>query len=799
MTRSEMTRSEWSKPSNPAAGKQPPAPPHTLPSVLPRPLTSFIGRKAETEQLLRLLLVEEVQIVTLTGQGGIGKTRLALHAAEQFPHVTPAYEVAFISLAAVTMAGEVLPEIAQQLGVRTDMADNPLAGLGSVLRGRHLLLVLDNLEQVWTAGPKLVELAAGCPHVKMLITSRRRLRISGEHVLAVPPLGVPPSGDDCAPVSGESPHDAVRLFAERAAAVRGDFQVNQQNVADIRAICQRLDGLPLAIELAAARSDALSPPSLRALLESRLILLTGGAQDAPARHHTLQQAITWSSDLLTPEERLAFARLAVFSGGFGLGDAAAVVAEGASSSHMLETLLMLSEQSLVVPDSVHRADVEPRFIMLETIREVALGQLLARGEEEATRQRHAERFRQVAAQAKPELNGFRQREWMERLERDLHNIRAALTWLITTSQADLAMGLAGDLLMFWLKRAHVAEGRAWLERALALPPGESSPIRLHALVASCVMAGPSGDLPRAAQALAMAQALGDRAAEGRLRMLHGSPILTTQPEAAREHFAQALALHEAVDDQPWRAVALMMLGLAAGRLGQPEQAMGYLDAAIAVSDEVGDLWTQLLARQATATIARLAGNHAEAAALALACLEATLELGDGVGANEALIAFAGILLDLGQAHHAAQMFGAAELLRETAGLSTRHLLVSGQYEQDVAATSASLGNEMFLEAWRDGRANPQAELARRAQELLPPARVAAIPRRVETVPRYAKLTARELDVLRLLVERRTDREISQILYIGLRTVEFHVANILGKLEAPNRYEAGPIAARLGVL
>jgi non-specific serine/threonine protein kinase len=589
------------------------------------------------------------------------------------------------------------------------------------------------------------------------------------------------------------------LFAERAAAVRGDFQLTQKNVADVRAICQRMDGIPLAIELAAARSDALSPPSLRALLEARLMLLTGGAQDAPARHHTMQQAITWSSDLLTPKERRTFARLAVFGGGFGLGDAAAVVAEGTSLPHVLETLLTLLEQSLIVPDAMHRIDLEPRFFMLETIREVALGQLVASGEEEQTRQRHAERFRQVAAQAKLELNGFQQREWMERLERDIHNIRSALSWAIAAGQGELALGLGGDLLMFWLKRAHVAEGRAWLERALALPPDQASPVRLNALVASCVMAGPSGDLPRAAEALVMAQALGDRAAEGRLRMLHGSPILTTQPEAAREHFVQALALHEAVDDQPWRAVALMMLGLAEGRLGHPEQALGYLEAAISVSDEVGDLWVQLLARQATGTIARLAGHHAEAAALAVSCLEATLELGDGVSANEALVGFAGVLLDLGHVHRAAQMFGAAEVLRESAGISPRHLLVAGQYEQDVAAASASLGNEAFLEAWREGRAIPQANLVRRAREMLPPAQVTAIPRRLDGPPRHAQLTARELDVLRLLAERRTDREISQILFIGLRTVEFHVANILSKLDAPNRYEAATIAARLGVL
>ncbi len=791
-----MLRSEGSESRAAVAGAGRLAALHEMPAALPQPLTSFVGRAGETEQMLTLLQHPQIRLLTLTGPGGVGKTRLAVRVAGQFPLVAVDYEVAFISLAAVAEPDQVLVEAARQLGLRAEPRDDAGALLAAALRGRRLLVVLDNLEHLWSAGASFMPLLAACPHLKLLVTSRRPLRVSGEHLYVVPPLAVPLARDG-APVSPPPVTEAMQLFTDRAQAVRGEFELTSQNGADVAAICRRLDGLPLAIELAAARSNALSPRALLALLESRLMSLATGHEDAAVRHRTLRQTIAWSVELLEPERRRVFARLSVFAGGFSLRDAGAVVAGDEASPAVLASLLELLEHSLIVADRVDPADDDPRFFMLETIREVALSMLEESGELETVRRRHAERFQHNASELAPELNGSRQREWLNRLERDIHNIRAALAWGLIDGEAGLALALATELQMFWLKRAHVAEGRAWICRALDAAGPENAPLRLAGLAAACMLAGPSGDSERATEGLALARDLGDRRLEGRLLLLHGSPIMADRPEEAASYLERALALHDETQDLAWRPATLAVMGLVAARRGQATQAMATLNDAIDAANVVGERWMLAHARQGLAVVARFSGDPAASLLQNVDVLREAIDLGDGVTAHEAVVGMAGALCDLGHLTTAARMLGAAEVIREEAGLSVNHLYAADQYERDRRTVVGRLGEPAARAAWSAGRAMTPGALVDLVATLLPSDAKASA--RQPSPPRHARLTAREQEVLRLLVERRTDREISQILFIGLRTVEFHVANVLAKLDADNRYEVAVIAGRRGLL
>ncbi|MFN8559961.1 MAG: LuxR C-terminal-related transcriptional regulator [Dehalococcoidia bacterium] len=561
------------------------------------------------------------------------------------------------------------------------------------------------------------------------------------------------------------------------------------------------------MELAAARVAVLSPAALLARLESRLVLLTVGPFDAPDRQQTLRDTIAWSYHLLQPEEQRLFARLAVFADGFTLAGAAAVMGAGqpregvAASAPRLAAPILDLLASLVDQNLVHGAGEivgEPRFAMLETLREFAQETLAASGEEAQSRHYHAAFYRDLAATAAPELNGSRQATWLDALEREVANLRVALAWTIDGGDATAALEFAGHLLMYWLKRGRIAEGRAWLERALDLPvPGQDS-ARLAALVAIAALAGPSGDIPHATEALALAGRLGDVAAEGRALHLLGGRALTVGSPEAVDMLEQALQRHVATGDRNWQAMTLVLLGLAARRFGDNNRARVTLAEAVAVSAEQGESWVQGLALNGVAAVTRAAGETDRAAALFAAGLELARATGNDVAGDEALVGLAGALGALGHVAEAARLFGCAEALRERIGISHEHLMVSDQYERDVVAVRRALGDDAFVRLWRVGRAEPPEALLRevRAAHVLQGTRVSP---RQEPGPAAADLTSREREVLALLCQRYSNPEIADRLYIGARTVEFHVANILGKLGAENRRDAAAIAARIGLL
>jgi predicted ATPase len=414
---------------------------------LPRPLTSFVGREGEIAAIVTRLRREDVHLVTLTGAGGVGKTRLAIRVAKAVAADFPD-GLWFVPLAPVRDPDLIASTVAQFLGVPETGERSITEVLTGLLAQRQALLILDNFEHVLEAAPLITDLLAACPAVKVLVTSRAVLRLSGEHDITIPPLAsVNPEQLPSLALLREA--EAVRLFVDRATAANNDFVQTDATIVDVAILCARLDGLPLAIELAAARTRVLSPRVMLQRLDQRLRLLTGGARDQPARLRSLQGAIAWSYDLLTPDEQALFRRLAVFAGGFSLEAAEAVCRAGASETiDVLDGVASLVDNSLLGREDGAEA-IGARFAMLETVHEFALDQLHATGEQAVIQRAHAEPFLALAEQGERELIGPDERIWMERLVLEHANLRAALAWATAQSAPEIGLRLAGALGDFW--------------------------------------------------------------------------------------------------------------------------------------------------------------------------------------------------------------------------------------------------------------------------------------------------------------------------------------------------------------
>jgi len=459
---------------------------------LPTPTTSCVGRSQESSVVCDLLRSSTVRLVTLSGTGGIGKTRLALEVAstllKEFVD-----GVWYVELAAVHHPSLVLGTIAQVLDVDQAPWNRIEQRVIATLRHKQLLLVLDNFEHLLEAAPTISVLLQAVPQLKVLVTSRSALHLSGEHEFVVPPLTVvAPNADASTPLLTEVP--AIELFLQRARAATAGFSVTDQSVLTIAEICRRLDGIPLAIELAAVRVKLLPPAELLSRLESRLELLTGGPHDLPLRQRTLRHTLDWSYNLLRERERELFRQLSVFAGGCTL-EAAEVVCGNALPDNLLDTLQSLINQSMV--NYVEQRDGQPRFTMLETVREYAQERLLASGQYEDLRQRHFAHYLAVAEQAAPQLRGPRQAVLVKELEHDHNNLRAALTWALEHKNVSVALRLGTALEEFWRLHGHGHEGRDWLERALMLDPLGPSALLADAMAATGGLAHNAGDLAAA--------------------------------------------------------------------------------------------------------------------------------------------------------------------------------------------------------------------------------------------------------------------------------------------------------------
>jgi predicted ATPase/DNA-binding NarL/FixJ family response regulator len=461
---------------------------------LPAQLTPLVGREQDVQLACTLLRCPEVRLLTFTGMGGVGKTRLALQVAMELVEEF-ANGACFVSLASVADPGLVIPTIARTLGLG-ETGDPPLfEQLETSLRDQQLLLVLDNFEQVLAAAPLLAELLVACPELKILVTSRALLSVYGEYEFLILPLAVP-NLKRLPCVRAESQYPAVVLFQQRARMTKPDFQMTAANTRIVARICARLDGLPLAIELAAARLKLLSPQALLDRLDHRLDLLTGGMCNLPTRQQTLRNAITWSYDLLDAQEQRLFRRLCVFVGGCTLEAVEALSATlGDEVGQVLDGVTSLLNKSLL--QQIEQTDGEPRLILLETLQEYGLEALAAGCELEATKEAHAHYYLRLAEEIEPHLMETEQGRWLERLEREHDNLRAALRWSLESEQAgpgpEMALWLGGALAHFWNVRGFYSEGRAFLEQALAHGEGIAASVRVKALKAAAYFASLQSD------------------------------------------------------------------------------------------------------------------------------------------------------------------------------------------------------------------------------------------------------------------------------------------------------------------
>jgi non-specific serine/threonine protein kinase len=752
----------------------------------------------EVAAITTLLEDPAVSLVTLTGAGGIGKTRLALAVAEDLQGRL-ADGAIFVDLSAVMHVPDAVPAIAQALGLREMAGQDQLRQIAGFLQSREVLLVIDNVEQIIAAAPQIAQLGR-ISGVKMLVTSRAQLRVSGEREFPVAPL--PLAGEDATPDELLA-SDAGRLFVERVKAHDPAFAVDERNSPLIAQICARLDGLPLAIELAAARIRLLSPRQLRDRLASTLPLLTSGDRDAPSRHLTMRDAVAWSYDLLSPDEQRLFRQLAVFAGGFTLDAVEWIGSSGpdhAPEAATLDRLDALLNQSLVVRDAGQ--DDEPRWRLLETIRAFGLEQLA--GEESAAfHDLHARYFSELTQMLQPIVFTEAARAPLERLAADDANLRAALTWLAERDAPAEFGAMVAALSGYWLAYSLLAEADTWITRALAQRGHLSLVDQARLLNARAIFSSFLGDFEQADDAFAEGLPL-SRAAGNALDIAMALTSCGAMYNVLARYSEAEAALEEGrtfaatVADPAERAAimgrALANLSVTARSQGDLARARTLSEAALACYQGFGFDLAETRSLMDLADIARFEGDLTTMASHYQACLARTGERGDMRLVADAMTGIAGACTDWGQLQTAVLLYGAAEALRARVGLGFSLPLDRELTESSVAHLRGALGKTAFDAGWAEGQSLPVAGAIAIASAVTPGSGDVSGLR--SAVPLF---TRREQDVLRLLAAGHTDRDIAEALYISQRTVSWHVGAILGKLGVKSRREAATQVLEQGLI
>jgi len=786
----------------------------------------LIGRERELTAACDALC-GAVQVLTLTGPGGSGKTRLSIEVAEQASHALGAPPV-FVDLAPVTEPDRVPAVIARELGLPE--GDAPLAQIKRSFRDAKKLLILDNFEHLLSAATAVAELAHTCTSMKFLVTSRAPLRIRGEHELPVGPLALPSAtpGDGITPELFETiaASPAVQLFCQRAAAVDYTFALDETNAAAVARICQRLDGLPLAIELAATRVRVLSPQDLLERLSDRLSLLTSGPRDLPPRHQALASTIAWSYELLSPQEQALFRGMGVFAGAARIEGIAAVCCDdGVRDLDVIEMLAGLVEKNLIVRVPGHQG----RFSMLETMREFALAELRACGELELRRERLATYVASLCNEASDHHMAGSRWSGLERLEEEYDNLRSALTWAIENDRADLAMAMTSTWVWYEL---HYNEGLSLTRSVLALPSAqEPSAARSRTLFSATCAAAAVGDLELVRQLseenIALCRKLGDpELLAFALSLLGGSG--DHSPEDLAEIYDEALALARQIGSDWLIAKLHMNQAMAALRMGDAQAAVEPASLAVREFEALDDAWMGAISSVHVGIALVQLGRHDEARPHLDRCALVFEAMRDAGFLIFALIGLGIVATEAGDVSAAARHFARAIRLCCDMGDLGRLPVVldgiaviaaaAGRHEAieqlladaDYVRRSGKRPAAIWLARWAEestrrlrARCNPGALPARPdvtqmiydaavlADSLAGPAKPATSP--------VAGLSARESEVLRLLAEGRSNRGIAETLVLSVRTVEKHIANIYAKIGARGRVDAASFAVRNGLI
>jgi predicted ATPase/DNA-binding CsgD family transcriptional regulator len=750
----------------------------TLRGNVPAELTSFVGRRRERSEIKRLL--SAARLVTLTGLGGVGKTRLAVQAAGQVRRACPD-GVWLVELADLCDPELVAHEVAAALRLREQPAPPALGVLIEYLRARRTLVVLDTCEHLLDGCAALVSgLLRACPDLRILATSREPFDIIGEVVVPVPPLSLPsPERLSVAPAMEQS--EAVCLFVDRAKAAVPMFCLSGDNRAAVAAICHRLDGLPLAIELAAARLRVLSPDQILQRLTDRYRFLTGGA--GRRRHRTLRACVEWSYELCTPAERTLWTRLAVFADGFELDAAETVCAGDAPAPDLLDTVASLVNKSILIRQERGRV---VWYRLLETVRDYAIAKLRDSGEHPALRRRHRAWYEHLVQQANRDWIGPRQGDWLSRLDREYPNIRAALAYCVTeTAEAQAGLRIVAALHSYWKARGQLSEGRYWLDQALACEGGPTAE-RGRALFIDSVLAGLQGDIPaataRAAQLHDLARQRGDPSTHALAAHAYGHLALVTGDlPGALATLEDAVAAFRAVGDVHRRVAALFGLAVTSGLLGDQARAAACHDEITAITDARGESSYRGYSLWALGLAAWRQGDHRRAAELVNQTLRLEHRLHDPIRAAMCFEVLAWIAAHEHHAERAATLLGAAAALAQATGTPTVAYPNLHDYHHECERrTRQALGDAAFEAAFQHGKDLSVADaihhaLGEQPQPAAPP-----------PAPARTTLTRRQQQVAELIADGLTNKDIAAKLLIAQRTADSHVESILIRLGFTSR-------------